>query len=127
MKNVALLFAALADVNRLRLLNLMREGEVCVCFLHGALNANQPRVSRHLAYLRRAGVVEARRQGKWQYYRLNPLPKPMQRVLDAALDALKTVPQLKRDQERVKKICCSPEKFGLPDPADSNQGVINVQ
>lgn len=112
----ALFFAALADMNRLRLLNLMREGEVCVCFLHGALNVNQPRISRHLAYLRRVGLVEAQRQGKWQYYRLKPLPKPLQRVLDAALDALEVQPQFRKDKARVKQICCSPAKFGLPEP-----------
>ena len=114
----ALFFAALADMNRLRLLNLMREGEVCVCFLQGALNANQPRISRHLAYLRRAGLVEARRQGKWQYYKLNPLPKPLQRVLDAALDALEPQPQFRKDKARVKQICCAPAKFGLPEPIE---------
>lgn len=116
----ALFFAALADMNRLRLLNLMREGEVCVCFLHGALNANQPRVSRHLAYLRRAGLVEARRQGKWQYYQLKPLPKPLQRVLDAALDALQPQALFRKDKARVKQICCSPAKFGLPEPLPEN-------
>lgn len=111
-----LFFAALADMNRLRLLNLMREGEVCVCFLHGALNVNQPRISRHLAYLRRASLVEARRQGKWQHYRLKRLPKPLQRVLDAALDALQTQTLFRKDKARVKQICCSPAKFGLPQP-----------
>jgi len=116
MDQTALFFTALADMNRLRLLNLMREGEVCVCFLHVALNANQPRVSRHLAYLRHAGLVEARREGKWQYYQLKLLPKPLQRVLDAALDALETDQVFKKDKARVKQICCSPGKFGLPEP-----------
>ena len=117
MDEAASLFAALADSNRLRLLNLMRDGEVCVCFLHGALNTNQPRVSRHLAYLRRAGLVEARRDGKWQYYRLKSLPTPLQHLLDSALEALKSDPQFNRDRRRVKQICCSPSKFGLPDPS----------
>ena len=112
----ALFFAALADMNRLRLLNLTREGEVCVCFLRGALNTSQPRVSRHLAYLRRAGLVEARRHGKWKYYQLKPLPKPLQRVLDASLDALEGQAQFRKDKARVKQICCAPGKFGLPEP-----------
>ena len=67
MKAYTLLFAALADENRLRLLHLMRNGELCVCFLQGTLETNQPKISRHLAYLKRADLVEARRQGKWTY------------------------------------------------------------
>ncbi|MBP7475718.1 MAG: metalloregulator ArsR/SmtB family transcription factor, partial [Pyrinomonadaceae bacterium] len=59
------LFAALADRTRLRLLNLMRDGEVCVCFFAEALGTNNPKISRHLAYLKRTGLVSARRDGKW--------------------------------------------------------------
>src|SRR4051794_37832610 len=73
MRNLALFYSALADVNRLRLLNLMKDGELCVCFLQGVLQTNQPKVSRHLAYMRKAGLVEARREGKWMYYRLKSL------------------------------------------------------
>ncbi|MBY0395556.1 MAG: metalloregulator ArsR/SmtB family transcription factor [Thermoleophilia bacterium] len=64
-------FRALADPVRLRLLALIdRAGEVCVCHLHGALGLPQPTVSRHLAYLRRAGLVQGRRDGAWVHYRL---------------------------------------------------------
>ena len=63
-----LFFAALADKTRLRLLNLMRDGEVCVCFFAGALGTNNPKISRHLAYLRAAGLASTRRDGKWIYY-----------------------------------------------------------
>jgi ArsR family transcriptional regulator, arsenate/arsenite/antimonite-responsive transcriptional repressor len=115
-QRVATIFAALADLNRLRLLNLMRDGEVCVCYLHGALKTNQPRVSRHLAYLRRSGLVKAQRRGKWQYYRLARLPSPLQRILNTALDAASADPQFKKDRHRVKQICCSPTRFGLPEP-----------
>src|ERR687892_1591378 len=62
-------FRALADGTRLRLLNLLGEDEVCVCFLVEALKLSQPKISRHLAYLRRAGIVLTRRDGKWMHYR----------------------------------------------------------
>src|ERR1051326_5405177 len=65
-----LLFRALADRTRLRLLNLLAAGEVCVCFFVEVLGESQPKISRHLAYLRRAGVVAARREGKWMHYRV---------------------------------------------------------
>lgn len=65
-----LLFKALADRTRLRLLNLMRTDEVCVCFFVEILKTNQPKISRHLAYLRRAGIVGARREGSWIHYRI---------------------------------------------------------
>src|SRR5712691_13073742 len=68
--NIAFLFKALADRTRLRLINLIGEDEVCVCFFVEVLKINQPKISRHLAYLRRAGVVSARREGKWIHYRI---------------------------------------------------------
>ena len=79
-----LLFRALADRTRLRLLNLMGADEVCVCFLVEALGMSQPKISRHLAYLRRAGIVIARREGKWMHYRLTlPLDSYAGNVLAA--------------------------------------------
>ena len=68
--DLAPLFAALADRTRLRLLNLIAGHEVCVCYLVEVLGLSQPKISRHLAYLRKAGVVAARREGKWMHYRL---------------------------------------------------------
>lgn len=65
---------ALADETRLRLLNLMRESEVCVCFLVEVLGESQPKISRHLAYLRNAGIIEARRNGKWIHYKIIKSP-----------------------------------------------------
>ena len=62
------LFLALSDRTRLRLLSLMAGGEVSVGFLADALGESQPKISRHLAYLRNAGVVSTRRDGKWIYY-----------------------------------------------------------
>src|SRR6476661_1172936 len=71
-----LFFSALADKTRLRLLNLMRDGEVCVCFFAETLGTNNPKISRHLAYLKRAGLVAGRRDGKWMHYRLNKPSDP---------------------------------------------------
>src|SRR5487761_950525 len=65
-----LLFRALADRTRLRLLNLIADKEICVCYFVEILRISQPKISRHLAYLRRAGIVAARRQGRWMHYRL---------------------------------------------------------
>src|SRR5689334_14213572 len=64
------LFRAFADKTRLRLINLLGEDEVCVCYLTEILRAPQPTISRHLSYLRRSGIVAARREGKWMHYRL---------------------------------------------------------
>src|ERR1700747_525872 len=65
-----LVFRALADPTRLRLLNLVADREICVCYFVQILGISQPKISRHLAYLRRAGIVAARRQGRWMHYRL---------------------------------------------------------
>ncbi len=65
-----LFFRALADSTRLRIINLIGDHEVCVCFFVEILKTNQPKISRHLAYLRRAGIVAARREGIWMHYRI---------------------------------------------------------
>jgi len=80
---------ALADDTRLRIVALLRHGDLCVCHIHAALALSQPHVSRHLAVLRAAGVVEARRKGSWVHYRLAAQAVgPRQRVLRALLRAL---------------------------------------
>src|ERR687891_1772740 len=77
-----LFFRALADRTRLRIINLMADREVCVCFFVEILKTNQPKISRHLAYLRRAGIVAARRDGIWVHYRLaTPKDENAARVL----------------------------------------------
>jgi ArsR family transcriptional regulator, arsenate/arsenite/antimonite-responsive transcriptional repressor len=87
--DLAKVFRALADETRLRILALLRDGEVCVCHIHGGLRLPQPTVSRHLAYLRKTGLVECRRQGVWMYYRLGVPKSPvMHQVLHSALHAL---------------------------------------
>ena len=80
------LFKALGDSTRLRILGLLLAGEVCVCHIHESLKIPQPKASRHLAYLRRAGLVTARREGLWMHYRLGTLPNP---VLAAVADAVR--------------------------------------
>ena len=73
LKETDTFFKMLADSTRLRCLMLMQaEGELCVCELTHALNLSQPKISRHLAHLREAGVLVARRNGTWMHYRINP-------------------------------------------------------
>src|SRR3989442_1945195 len=71
------LFKALADATRLRILGLLLTGEVCVCHIHESLRIPQPKASRHLAYLRRAGLVDTRRDGLWVHYRMASLTDPV--------------------------------------------------
>src|SRR3954463_428771 len=94
-------FLALADKTRLRLLNLMREDEICVCFFTEVLGQSQPKISRHLAYLRNAGIVEARRDGKWMHYRISwPLDNGGQALLRAAIGWLSGTGQPGEDRQR---------------------------
>jgi ArsR family transcriptional regulator, arsenate/arsenite/antimonite-responsive transcriptional repressor len=102
--DLANVFKALADETRLRILALLGDGEVCVCHIHGGLQLPQPTVSRHLAYLRRAGLVEARRQGLWMHYRLaEPASPVIEEVVHAALHALTHAPTIERDVARMRK------------------------
>jgi ArsR family transcriptional regulator len=104
------LFNALADRTRLRLLNLMRSGEVCVCFFVEALGTNQPKISRHLAYLRHAGVVAARRDGKWMHYRIVEPPDPIAaEILRATLRWVASDPEMQRDRVHLASVCCAPQ------------------
>jgi ArsR family transcriptional regulator len=101
-------FRALADATRLRLLNLMGGEEVCVCFFVEILGMSQPKVSRHLAYLRRAGVVEARREGKWMHYRVvEPADERAARVFREVRAWLASGSGMRRERERLVKICCA--------------------
>ena len=105
------LFKALADATRLRILGLLLTGEVCVCDIHESLKIPQPKASRHLAYLRRAGLVETRREGLWIHYRLGELADPaMAAIVDAARHGLTHVAAVQRDAERLQKRtgCCVP-------------------
>ena len=106
---VVTLFQALGDRTRLRLLHLMTGGEICVCYCVEVLSESQPKVSRHLAYLRRAGIVAARRDGKWIHYRIvRPTDPHQARVLDCALDAVAHDRQMIRDRSALERACCAP-------------------
>jgi ArsR family transcriptional regulator len=103
------LFQALGDRTRLRLLNLMADGEVCVCFFIEVLDEPQPKISRHLAYLRSAGLVSARREAKWANYTITPPAHPTTRAaFDAVLAAMKTDREMQRDRTALARACCSP-------------------
>lgn len=104
-----LFFLALADRTRLRLLSLIGEDEVCVCFFVEVLKTNQPKISRHLAYLRKAGLVKARRQGKWMHYRVTP-PDELhaKRIFEQVKTWLTEDSEMQRDRARLESLCCSP-------------------
>lgn len=105
-------FQALGDNTRLRLLNLMGEQEICVCYFVEILEQGQPKISRHLAYLRRAGIVEARREGKWMHYRIVMPPNiGAAQVLRQTLTWLKDEKTMQADRTRLSKACCTPAKF----------------
>src|SRR5689334_6375840 len=116
------LFRALADPTRLRLINLMSEREICVCYFIEVIGAPQPKISRHLAYLRRAGLVAARREGKWMHYRLTiPRDPHAAAILKTTVQALKQSAEMQRDCERLNRACCGSKSLvqvlGAPAPA----------
>jgi len=107
--DVELFFAALADKTRLRLLNLMRDGEVCVCLFAETLNTNNPKISRHLAYLKRAKLVTGRREGKWMHYRINePANKKAAEIFTAVMKMFIEDKEMQFDRERLVD-CCTPQ------------------
>src|ERR1700743_1883286 len=98
---MALLFAALADRTRLRLLNLMNGKEVCVCYFVEILGQSQPKISRPLAYLRRARIVAARREGKWMHYKIVvPKHAGAARILSEPLAVLREDKAMQADLSR---------------------------
>lgn len=105
-----LFFRALADSTRLRIINLIGDQEVCVCFFVEILKTNQPKISRHLAYLRRAGIVSARREGIWMHYRIStPEDENAAKVLTDVRHWLAVDPSMQVDRKRLERICCAPE------------------
>lgn len=115
-------FTALADRTRLRLISLMGSDEICVCFFVEVLKTNQPKISRHLAYLRRAGLVSARQDGKWVHYRVAEPPEPnAATILREVMAWLKDDPEMRQDRERLLSVCCAPQPpvsiQGAPRPA----------
>ena len=98
-----LLFKALADNTRLRLIHLLGDDELCVCSCVEVLRTNQPKISRHLADLRRAGLVTARRDGKWTHYRLTqPSDRHIARIFSELRARLANDPQMQSDKARLE-------------------------
>ena len=123
-------FQALGDTTRLRLLNLMASQELCVCYFVEILGQAQPKISRHLAYLRSAGIVAARREGTWMHYRIVPPPHAgAARILRQTLDWLHEDRSMQADSSRLVKACCAPEKFiglqGAPHPSPVERPILN--
>ena len=103
LETLTVVYAALADPTRLRNLSLLGNDEICVCHIRASLDVPQPTASRHLAYLRKAGLVEARRDGTWMHYRLAPLENPViATVVRAALHALTHTEISTRDEKRLQ-------------------------
>jgi len=126
--NMERFFQALGDNTRLRLLNLMGDQEICVCYFVEILAQGQPKISRHLAYLRSAGIVQARREGKWMHYRIVMPPNAgATQVLRQTLAWLGEDRAMQTDRARLTKACCSPMKFvtlqSAPRPAAVDCGI----
>ncbi len=101
------LFRAVSDPTRLRILNLLNSGELCVCHIVDSLRMPQPKVSRHLAYLRKAGLVLARREGLWIHYRLAPAANEFhQKLLDCLACCFEDIPVLAKDAKRIDRSDC---------------------
>lgn len=99
------IYNCLCDPTRLRLLHLLQEaGPLCVCHLQQALQEPQVKISKHLGYLRRHGLVEARRRGKWMIYRLPSRPGvALQRNLACLQDCARTEPIFARDLRQLNR------------------------
>ena len=98
------LFKALADKTRLRILALLGKNEVCVCHIHDSLGLPQPTVSRHLAYLRRSGLVATRRDGVWMHYQVSRSLSPLiQGILAASVKALQQLPATTQDRKQFQR------------------------
>jgi ArsR family transcriptional regulator, arsenate/arsenite/antimonite-responsive transcriptional repressor len=128
--NMERFFQALGDNTRLRLLNLMSDQEICVCYFVEILNQPQPKISRHLAYLRNAGIVSTRRDGKWIHYRIvKPPNEGAAKVLREILAWLKEERAMQLDRSRLGNASCTPEKFvalkGAPLPTSVNSDSID--
>lgn len=121
--DLELFFRALADRTRLRLLNLMGKDEICVCFFVDVLGTNQPKISRHLAYLRRAGIVTARRDGKWMHYKIvKPANECAANILENLLDSFAKDKEMQLEREELINACCTmpaPVQLGIQKKAEA--------
>ena len=128
--NIERFFQALGDRTRLRLLNLMSGQETCVCYFVAILGGPQPKISRHLAYLRSAGMVQARREGKWMHYRIVTPPHPgAALILEQTLSWLGKEKQMQADRTLLTKACCFPARYPLPEsaPRPGSAGNVSVR
>ena len=106
--SVDAMFRAFSDRTRLRILHLLGTGETCVCDLQAVLGVPQPKVSRHLAYLRRAGLVKVRKDGLWSYYSLAPARSAFHaKLLECLGCCFRDVPELAADARRLRRSECS--------------------
>jgi ArsR family transcriptional regulator len=104
------MFRAFSDRTRLRILHLLLEGELCVCDIVRVLEMSQPKISRHLAYLRKSGLVQARKDGLWMHYRLVPADSDFhQSLINCLRNCFDAVPELKRDRKRLGPAACGPQ------------------
>jgi ArsR family transcriptional regulator len=107
--DIELFFSALADKTRLRLLNLIGDDEVCVCFFVEVIGTNQPKISRHLAYLKRAGLVEMRKDWKWSHYRIKqPENEYAAEVFEKVREWIRNDPEMTAERLQMIKMCCAP-------------------
>ncbi len=124
-----LLFNVLSDPTRLRALMLIQsEGEVCVCELTFALNESQPKISRHLALMRDAGIVKSRREGTWMHYRFEPtLPEWGMDIIAETYGRLHQLNPYKKDRQQLARMDNRPERQSAGIAADGkNPGAIEV-
>ena len=106
-------FNTLSDPTRLRALMVIQsEGEVCVCELTHALQESQPKISRHLALMRDAGIVEARREGTWMHYSLSrTLPDWARQIVQSSHAQLSDLPRYRQDARRLSQMNKRPERI----------------
>lgn len=106
--NFEMFFNALADRTRLRILNLIGDDEVCVCFFVEVLQINQPKISRHLAYLKRAGIVESRKEGLWMHYGIAGIyNEDVRKLLKDVRETISKDPEMQADRRRLVNVCCA--------------------
>jgi ArsR family transcriptional regulator len=122
------LFRTLADPTRLRILRLIGEREVCVCYFVEALQLSQPKISRHLAFLRRSGIVHARKDGRWVHYSIVfPSNPAAAAILREALAWTVEMPETRQDRVRFIAACCRSQRFvslrGTPAPGPVSESI----
>jgi ArsR family transcriptional regulator len=100
---VSEILKALADPNRLRILNLLHEKTLCVCDLEAILELNQSNLSRHLSRLKQAGIVNAKKKALFTYYSRKPLPAPYGPIVDSLCEAIHADPTWESDRARLAK------------------------